>query len=157
YHDNDPRPLLRRARLVPLALAAVLVGLVGVWAGDAFGPVAGALAACVAALDPNLLAQATQATTDLGFGCFFVAALLGVRAALRPAGAWVVPAAGLAIAATFATKHTAVLLVPAVLVLAAARLADARPWTVAASPRPLTTLRGRGAAVLALGTLWVLL
>ncbi len=155
YHDNDPRPLLRRARMIPLALAALLVLVVGLWARDAFGPLAGALAAGLAAFDPNLLAQGTQATTDLGFAFFCVAALLAVRWTYRRIGAGRAVVSGAAIAAAFATKHTALLLVPAVLVLALARLLDDAPWIIARSATAITTVRGRAVALLALAGLWI--
>lgn len=157
YRDNDPRPLLRRARLVPLALGAVLVLLVGVWARDAFGAVAGALAAGVAAFDPNLLAQGTQATTDMGFTLFAFAALLAVRRAFQTLGPGIAVVAGLGIGACFASKHTALLLIPTVLALVVVRLLDATPWRVATRPRPIVTPRGRLLTLLALTAMWVVM
>ncbi len=157
YHDNDPLPLLRRARLVTLALAALVVLLVGVWARDAFGALAGALAASLAACDPNLLAQGTQATTDLGFTLFFFAALLAVRQTFRALGPGITVVAGITIGACFAAKHSAVLLLPTILAFALVRLLDATPWRVTTGRRPITAARARVATLLVLAATWIVI
>ena len=151
--DNTPQPILFRARLVALALGAVLVLLVGIWAADAFGPLGGALAAGVAALDPNLLAHATLATTDVGFTLAFVAALLLARRTFRRATAGAIVGTGVAIGAAFAAKHTAVLLLPALAVVGVARVIDATPWP-RAFRRPAARAAARAATVVVVVLGW---
>ncbi|MBI3769052.1 MAG: phospholipid carrier-dependent glycosyltransferase [Deltaproteobacteria bacterium] len=155
YGDNRPQPLLWRTRAVVLALAMALVLLVAVWARDAFGAVGGAVAAGVAAFDPNLLAHGTLATTDLGFTLFFFAALFLVRRMFRVITVVSAIATGVALGAAFASKHSAMLLVPAVAALGLARLIDATPWPVGDDSRlVIATARGRTTALLALFLLW---
>jgi Dolichyl-phosphate-mannose-protein mannosyltransferase len=157
FKDNAPEPLLVRARLVVLALGAALVLLVFLWARDAFGLAGGILAATAAALDPNLLAHGTLATTDVGFTLFFVAALYAVRRTLTALSAPAVLGAAVAIAAAFAAKHTALLLVPLVLAATLLRFWSSAPWPV--GRRAATTVesaRGRALVLLALLALWSL-
>ena len=157
YRDNEPQPLLRRGRLVVLALGALLVLLVSLWARDAFGLVAGAVAGCLAALDPNLLAHGTLATTDLGFTLFFVATLFMLRRTFRTLTPSAVLLTGVFVGAALASKHSAVLLVPAVIVLGLLRVIDDAAWPVRlGSARGIAHWRGRAATVAALLGCWTL-
>ncbi len=157
YRDNAPQPLLWRARVLVLALAAALVLLVAVWARDAFGALGGAVAGGVAAFDPNLLAHGTLATTDLGFTLFFFAALFLVRRAFRTIAPLSAIAAGVALGMAFASKHSALLLVPALLALALVRLFDATPWPVGRHSRRVATAPARATALLVLLLVWCLM
>jgi hypothetical protein len=158
FKDNAPQPLLSRARLVVVALGALLVLMVFCWARAAFGLAAGLVAALGAALDPNLLAHGSLATTDLGFTLYFVASLYGVRCCFRRLGALPVLATGLAIAAAFASKHSAVLLAPVLLLFAAVRLADRSPWRTGWPRRGIIVTGGaRTLACLAALVLWGLM
>ncbi|HEY2387184.1 MAG TPA: hypothetical protein VGK30_09500 [Candidatus Binatia bacterium] len=155
YRDNQPQPLLWRARAVVLALAAALVLLVALWARDAFGVLGGAVAGAIAAFDPNLLAHGTLATTDLGFTLFFFATLFFVRRVFRAVVPISMIAAGCALGMTFASKHSAVLLVPVLLALGLVRLFDPTPWPVGhGGARVITTSSGRAMTALALLLLW---
>lgn len=135
FTDNAPGPLLWRARVVVVALGAILVFAIFQWTRQAFGTAGALLAATAAALDPNLLAHGTLATTDLGFTLFFLLAIYGTH---RTFGRLTVPAAlatGAAIAAAFAAKHSAVLLIPGVALLSALRIASRAPWPSGAPAR----------------------
>ncbi len=135
FTDNAPAPLLWRARLVVLALGALLVVAIFHWTRHVFGTTGALVAATAAALDPNLLAHGTLATTDLGFSLFFVLATYG---ASRTFAHLSVPAAlgtGIAIAAAFASKHSAVLLIPCVALFAALRVSSSDPWSGGAASR----------------------
>ena len=60
--------------------------------------------------------------TDLGFTLFCFAALLAVRRTFRTLGPGIAVAAGVAIGACFASKHSALLLVPTIFAFALLRL-----------------------------------
>jgi hypothetical protein len=153
--DNAPQPLLARARVVAAAFGAALVLVVTLWAGAAFGSVAAVVAGVLAALDPNLLAHGTVATTDLGFALFFTAALFALRQAFVRARAGTVLGAGVLLGAAFASKHTAMLLAPIVLAWAVVRLLDATPWPVGG--RMLRTTGARATALVVVLLCWTTL
>jgi len=154
YQDNRPQPLLFRARVVVLLLGALLVLSVHAWVADVVGTTAGLFAATLAALDPNLLAHGSLATVDVGFALFFFAAIMFVRRALRALAPASAIAAAAAIGAAFASKHSALLLVPTVLVLALVRLADPTPWPCLGAKRTVTTWPARAALLLVLAFFW---
>jgi hypothetical protein len=154
YDDNAPAPLLRRARTVVVGLGAVLVVLIFLWAREVFGTAGGVFAATLAALDPNLLAHGTLATTDLGFTLFFFAALYAVRRVMLRLSLVTVLGAAIAIGAAVCAKHSAFLLVPIVLILGWARVRAPDAWPIGATG----TLRGARARVVGLAAillLWV--
>ncbi|HET6900302.1 MAG TPA: glycosyltransferase family 39 protein, partial [Vicinamibacteria bacterium] len=98
-------------------------------AGRTLRPVVGALAVCGAALDPNLVAHASLATSDVAFACLTLATVLAAyRLAERPSTARSA-VLGAALGAAFVAKVSAVLLLPGVCLV------------------PLLTSRGRGAGV----------
>jgi hypothetical protein len=154
YRDNQPQPLLLRARAVVLAFGAALVLAVFTWAHQAFGLAGALLAATLVALDPSVLAHATLATTDVGYTLFFFVALFFVRRTLRTLTARDTLAAAGALGAAFASKHSAVLLVPTVLLFALLRLRDRTPWPVAPRAGGVRSFGGRAAAVLLLLIFW---
>ncbi len=109
------RPLERVAVAcrVPVALLTVLLAAtVYRWAAVEFGPTAGLLALTLFALDPNLLAHGSLATTDLGAVAFiFWATGAFVRYLRRPTRArWALAALLLGLAQ--GAKLTALLLLP---------------------------------------------
>ena len=154
YRDNRPQPLLLRARAVALGLGAVLVLLVFAWTREAFGSRGALLAATLLALDPSMLAHATLATTDAGYALFFFAALYFVRHTLGALTGWNVLAAGAALGAAFASKHSAVLLGPTLLLFALLRLCDRTPWPLARRASSVRSLGGRAAALLLVLVFW---
>jgi hypothetical protein len=158
YEDNDPNRLLVPARLVALALGAMLVALVGWWGLVLFGRLGGIFAAGLAAADPNLLAHATLATTDIAFALFFFAALFFVWHCFRRVHIVSIVAAAGAVGAAFATKHSALMLVPIVLGMGLRRLVDRRPWPCGRTSRTTAArdLPKRGVVLLVLLVFWAL-
>jgi 4-amino-4-deoxy-L-arabinose transferase-like glycosyltransferase len=142
YRDNPPEPLLFRARLVSLALGALLAFLVHAWAREVVGTAGALFASLLFALDPGFLAHGTLATTDVGATLFFFAALYFARRALRALAIPDALAAALCGGAAFASKFSAVLLVPTIGVLALLRVLRRDPWPVGRGGR---VLRGLGA------------
>jgi hypothetical protein len=110
YRWNDADLLLFLGRLPIVALAACLVVAVFVTARQLFGPLAGAIAAFLAALSPDVLAHGALVTTDLAFALFFFLAVIAFERALERATPGRLLAAGLATGAAFATKFSAPIL-----------------------------------------------
>jgi hypothetical protein len=67
-------PLVFAARVPTMLVGVLLAALVYRWAADVFGPKAGLLALTLYAFDPNMLAHAGVAATDLGAACAIFAA-----------------------------------------------------------------------------------
>jgi hypothetical protein len=109
---SDPavyRQRVDRARLNAIAWFAVpLVLAVLVLVSSAYGVAAGAVAAVLIALSPNVIAHASLATTDVAFACMFIVSTAAAIAYLRrrsgPAPSALAAAMGLALA----TKYSAI-------------------------------------------------
>jgi hypothetical protein len=114
---NDAERLIFWGRL-PVALLGVLLGwLVFVWARDLFGVAGGVLALALFCFDPNFIAHAGLITTDVG-ATFFIAGT--VYFLWRACRRWRVVDAALAAlfcALSFASKFTAVVLLPVFLLV----------------------------------------
>jgi len=104
----------------PIALLAILLGAVVFrWTREWLGPVAGVAALAFLAFDPNIIAHAGLATTDLGVSVFFFAAAYTFYRALRQPTLGRLAIAGLAFGLAQAAKLSALILGPAFVLLAA--------------------------------------
>jgi hypothetical protein len=122
-HDNGADRVLFWARLPFLLLAALLGILIYWWGRELVGETAALGALFLYALDPNILAHAALATTDVGLAAFTMLFLFTVwRYAQRPDWKRLL-ACGVALGAVLGAKFSAVLLLPvaAVLLWAATR------------------------------------
>lgn len=137
---NDARTLLFRARLVAVAIAAALVLLVGGIATRLGGGPGGAIAALLVAFLPDVLAHGGVAYNDIPLALAYLAALWQIDAALRRPSVGRGAAAGALIALALGVKFSAVVLGPALLLLALAELSTRR-----------IDRRGAGRLVLAVG------
>jgi tetratricopeptide (TPR) repeat protein len=122
-YGNDADALLLRARLAEAVVGLLLVLLLFEAGYRMFSAGAAWIAVVLAVFEPNLLAHSTLVTTDFAFTCFYLAAVYALwRVAERPtllrlAGCGVM--SGLALA----SKHSAILLVPTLALLAAVEIA----------------------------------
>jgi Dolichyl-phosphate-mannose-protein mannosyltransferase len=99
--------LLIPARLVNVAVGALLVALVGWWALRLWGPPAGVAGCVLAALDPNLLAQSAVLSTDVGLTLFCTGAAYALwEYAADPRRGWFV-LSGVCLGLALATKFSA--------------------------------------------------
>jgi 4-amino-4-deoxy-L-arabinose transferase-like glycosyltransferase len=125
--DPGPRVLRWVARLPTVAWLALLLIAVFAVTRSFVGRVAAHLATIGTALDPSLIAHGALATVDVAYA---LATVLTLGAALafarRPSLGWA-GAVGLALGVAFATKYTAVLLIPGVLLLPLAWTQRPRP------------------------------
>jgi len=147
-HDHFPMLLGARALNVLFSLGAGL--LVFWWARRLAGPIAGVVALGFYALDPNLLAHAALATSDLAATFFLLAAVTVFwwQLAAPACGRMLASAAVFGLACT--AKYSAVLLLPVFLLLLGIKF-----WTETPNTRrtwlrriPLLLLVHAGGAVL---------
>jgi hypothetical protein len=110
YRWNDGDRLLLLGRLPIVALASLLVAAVFIEARRRFGPLAGSVAALLAALSPDVLAHGGLVTTDLGFALFFFLSTVSFARLLEQPSRSRLVASGLACGAAFATKFSAPIL-----------------------------------------------
>jgi 4-amino-4-deoxy-L-arabinose transferase-like glycosyltransferase len=121
------------------------------------GPTAAHLATIACALDPSLIAHGSLATVDVAFALFhFLALAAAYSVASKPsAGRGLI--LGLALGLAFATKFSAVLLIPGIVLAflaVRAEAVDAHPWrraTLALLVAAVTTTVTIGAAYLFAG------
>jgi hypothetical protein len=161
---NDPKyggkysadTLLFRIHMTVLVFAAALAVLLFLAASEMLGSAAGLIAMALFVFDPTVLTNAPFVTTDMGaaFGLFaavytfyrFVKVMVWQRALL----------CGLAIGLALAAKHSAVLLLPILLLLAAGDIAGRwkteRIWPGRYTARLLTSMAAIAAC--ALFVLW---
>jgi hypothetical protein len=151
---NDAERLVRAGRLalVPLALLTLLV--VWRWTRVLHGDTAGLAALALAALDPNLVAHAHLVTADASVTALILATAYALcRALVRWRTGWCLAAGG-ALGLALATKYSALILVPAIPLLAVGRALDPAPWPAGrAGSRAFATRARRLGAAVALVTL----
>lgn len=115
YADNDAPGMLVRGRWAVVALGLGAVAVVYLWGRRLLGVWGALLALWLAALDPNLIANARQVTTDMGVTLFLLLALWRLCAWLEGGGQVNVLWAGLAAGAAMGAKYNGLLLWPIVL------------------------------------------
>lgn len=119
--------IIFRARMMAAIFSLALATLVYFASCEIFGPIAALFALALVVFEPNLIAHAAYVTTDMAvtFGIFATVYAL-YRFRMRPSiGRLAVVGAATGIA--LASKHSAVLLLPIVVVLLASELMRPRP------------------------------
>jgi 4-amino-4-deoxy-L-arabinose transferase-like glycosyltransferase len=135
YSWNDGDRLLFRGRLTVVLLGCFLAAAVFSWAGRLWGFAGASLALLMCVLSPDILAHGHIVTFDVGIALFmFLTVVAFERLTERATWPWLL-GAGLSLGAAFATKESAVGLLPILVVLAA--------WTVAL-PEPILLDLGTG-------------
>jgi len=138
YRWNDGDRLLFLGRLPVVALGSCLLAAVFFEARRRFGPASAAAALFLAALSPDVLAHGALVTTDLGFALFFFLAVTAFARLLWRSSRRRLLASGLAAGAAFATKFSAPILVPGLLLLGLLAAFDGRPMETAIAGRALS-------------------
>ena len=128
----SPDAIASAARAPFLGVHALLLLLVFAGASVRYGPAAGIFALALVALDPNFVAHAGVVHTDVGAAFGFLAVVLAAEAARRRPTALRLLVVALALGVALATKFSAILLLPILLLqgLIAARK-EARPGRAA--------------------------
>lgn len=143
----------------PIALLVLVLGVVVLrWAREWLGPVAGVAALAFLAFDPNIIAHAGLATTDLGVSVFFFAAAYTFYRALRHPTPGRLVIAGLAFGLAQAAKLSALILGPAFVLLAVLsvlRIPCRQGRDLTPCPLPLQG-RGWGRGLLSIAIIFVI-
>jgi len=117
-YPYQPIDRLVFAARVPAALLAVLLGAVVFrWAADLWGWKSGLLALFLLTFDPNILAHASVAGTDLGAACFITLAMFAMARFLRRPAFLRLAFAGLTLGLAQGAKLSALILLPVVILL----------------------------------------
>jgi len=143
---RHPDGLLRRGRMATLGLSLLAGLLLFTWAHRLYGEGGALCALALYALSPNILAHARLVTVDLGFAALgLLAVWAGWRSAARPG--WRTAAGmGAAIGLALLAKHSALVLLPPLLLA----------WLVRRGrPRAREAVQLALAAVTALLVVWV--
>ena len=148
-----------RARMAAGIAALLLAVVVFLAASEMFGAGAGLLALAILTFDPNVLAHSALVTTDAGVSCFFLASVYAFYRYVKAPSLGRLVVAGLASGLALATKHSAVLLLPMLVSLAAAEVAfrfDPEQTRVRSLGRRVARMGGVLAAisVIAVVVLW---
>jgi hypothetical protein len=122
-YQNDADTLLLRLRLAEAAVGVLLILLLFEAGYRMFGAGVAWIAAVLAVFEPNLVAHSTLVTTDFAFTCFNFAAVYALwRVAERPT--WRrVAGCGIMTGLALASKHSAILLPPLLVLLVAVEIA----------------------------------
>jgi len=131
--------ILYRARLPVLVLSLVLGWVIFRWGSRLFGPSAGLLALALFVADPNVTAHSGLVTTDVGITLFIFLAVYALWAYARDPSRWRIAWLGLAVGAAFASKFTALWLLPVLALLAVCVCCSnlplpSRPWIARSLP-----------------------
>jgi len=146
YRWNDADEMLFRARLPIVGLGVLLGVAVYWWSLRRFGRPAAALSLLLCVLSPDVLAHGRLVTTDLGITLFVFGSVVAFDSLTRRLTVGRVILTGLVVGAAFASKVSALALLPTLLALAAFLVFRSEPLRLGSRE-----LAGRGRRVIALG------
>jgi len=136
-YSNDADVLLFRSRMVAALLSVLLALLVFKATEEFFGTAPAFLALALFVFEPNLLAHGGTVTTDVGVSCFLFASVYAFYRYLKERSSLRLIECGFVAGLTLAAKHSGVLVLPTLMLLALGELFLIRARTeVAAGPAP---------------------
>src|SRR5258708_590536 len=115
---NDADAMMFRARMTASILTVLLALLVFLATKEFFGTGAAFIALTLIVFEPNLLAHGARVTTDAGLSCFMFATIYAFYRYVKAPSAWRLAVVGLATGLTLAAKHTGILVIPMLVLLA---------------------------------------
>ena len=115
---NDAEKIIFRARMAAMSFTLLLALVVFLATREMFGTGAGFIALTLVVFEPNLLAHGALVTTDAGLACFLIAAIYAFYRYVKAPSAWRLIVTGIAAGLAAATKHSAILLLPILALLA---------------------------------------
>ena len=115
---NDAEKIIFRARMAAMSFTVVLALVVFLATREMFGTGAGFIALTLVVFEPNLLAHGALVTTDAGLACFLIATIYSFYRYVKAPSMWRLVVTGLTAGFAAATKHSAILLLPILAVLA---------------------------------------
>jgi len=117
-YQNDPDKILSRTRTAAATLTLLTALVVFFGTREMFGTGAAFVALTLLVFDPNLLAHGALITTDVGLACFmFLSVYLFYRFVKSPSALRLI-ATGAAVGLALAVKHTGLLVLPILFLLA---------------------------------------
>ena len=119
---NNADAMLFRARLAVSTFTLLLGLLVFLAAQEMFGTAAAFIALTLLVFDPNLLAHGAVVGTDVGLSCFTFASIYAFYRYTKAPSAWRLLITGIATGLALASKHTGILVLPMLLLLAICEL-----------------------------------
>jgi len=154
--QNDADAILFRARLAVSVLTILLALLVFLAAREMFGTGAGFIALGLVAFDPNVLAHGAVVGTDMGLSCFLFGSVYAFYRYVKAPSWRKIALTGVAAGCALASKHTAILVIPILFLLAACDALLHRDEGAEASRRRMLRLAGAFvlACAIAVGVLW---
>ena len=150
-----PESLTFRVRMA-IATVAILLGLIVFFAArEMFGLGAGFVALILLTFEPNVLAHGAQVGTDIGVSCFLLASVYAFYRYCKAPSALRLGIAGLAAGLALSAKHSAILLLPMLVLLACCEVAFRLSADEARRKRALRMIGSLAViAVIAIGVLW---
>ena len=160
--SNDVDAMMFRARMTASILTVLLALLVFLATREFFGTGAAFIALTLIAFEPNLLAHGARVTTDAGVSCFMFATIYAFYRYVKAPSAWRLAVIGLAAGLTLAAKHTGILAIPMLGLLAISEVMRNRLAKQRYSNGPVGTGRYAGllavsliaSVLIAIGVLW---
>ena len=117
-YQNNPDQILSRTRSAAALLTLLAALIVFFGTREMFGPGAAFIALTLLAFDPNLLAHGALITTDVGLACFMFLSVYMFYRFVKSPTAFRLVAAGVSFGLVLAVKHTGLLVVPILILLA---------------------------------------
>jgi 4-amino-4-deoxy-L-arabinose transferase-like glycosyltransferase len=144
---NDADAMMFRARMTASILTVLLALLVFLATREFFGTGSAFIALTLIVFEPNLLAHGARVTTDAGLSCFTFATIYAFYRYVKVPSAWRLAVVGLATGLALTAKHTGILVIPMLALLAICEVLRVRLAKQHYSESPRGT--GRHAGLLA--------
>jgi 4-amino-4-deoxy-L-arabinose transferase-like glycosyltransferase len=158
-YSNNADAMLFRARMAAAMLTVLTALLVLAAASEMFAPAVGLLALLLFVFEPNLIAHGSLVTTDMGMTLFLLATVYSFYRYLKNPSVARLLLIGLCAGLALASKHSAVLLLPTLVLLALAETMQRDAGSKLGAGGSLKCALRLGASlavvvVLSLGILW---
>ena len=154
---NDADAMLFKGRFMVLCLSLFLALAVYCWSAQLFGRIGGLISLALFCFSPTILAHARLTTSDLMATLFFTLSLKALWLLLHRISIKSLAAAGLAMAGLLLSKMSAALILPALVMMFAAKLSWGQNHGVAIGNRWIVKQRWRQGAALTTAMVVVLL
>jgi 4-amino-4-deoxy-L-arabinose transferase-like glycosyltransferase len=125
-YANDAATILFRTRMAAALLTVLLGALVFVVAKEMFGDLPAFVALALLVFEPNILAHGAVVTTDIGMSCLLLATVYAFYRYVKRPTVGRLALTGLAAGLALATKHSAILIFPILLVMAICEIVRGR-------------------------------
>jgi 4-amino-4-deoxy-L-arabinose transferase-like glycosyltransferase len=122
-YSNPAETIIFRARMAAALLTLLLALLVLLAAREMFGDIPALLALALFVFEPNFLAHGALVTTDVGMSCLLLGTVYAFYRYVKKPSPGRLAVTGVAAGLALATKHSAILVFPILLVLAIFELA----------------------------------